>query len=162
MAMMDNVSRPLIAVLAATVALFGLYYVALRGSSKSATSSGTSSQSLGQYQSDIAAAHHAVAIAGASDAASGGGSVGATSAPTNGAATRAANTASRATGGASRGTSAIATKPAHRTAIVRRLNVVAQALANKKVLRCCSITRRRPTTGPSSKNLLRSPRTTTK
>jgi hypothetical protein len=77
----------LTAALIATVALFGLCFVALRGSPKSATSSGTSSHSLRQYQPDIAAARHAVTVSDASDAASGGGN-GAAATATKSASTR--------------------------------------------------------------------------
>ncbi len=52
---MDHVSRPLIALLVATVALFALWMIALRPSSSS------SSSNPGAYQSAIKAAHQAVA-----------------------------------------------------------------------------------------------------
>jgi hypothetical protein len=151
MRVMDNVSRPLIALLAATVALFALYFVALRGSPKSATSSGTSSQSLKGYQSDISAAQHAVSVSNANDAASGGGSDGAkTQAPhtglvanSSGSSTASKSAASSSTKGASTsassttnnsGAKATAVVTHSSSATLRRLNVVDRALATKKVL----------------------------
>lgn len=151
--MMDNVSRPLIALLAATVALFALYFVALRGSPKSASSSGTSSQSLKGYQSDISAAQHAVAVSGANDAASGGGNDGSTNqAPHTGLVVHSSGSSSAAKGAAgsstastsSASTSASSTSNSgakvtvtvtHTTSATQhRLNVVDGALARKKVL----------------------------
>lgn len=152
--MMDNVSRPLIALLAATVALFALYFVALRGSPKSASSSGTSSQSLKGYQSDISAAQHAVAVSGANDAASGGGNDGSTNqAPHTGLVVHSSGSSSAAKGAAgsstastsSASTSASSTSNnsgakvtvtvTHTTSATQhRLNVVDGALAKKKVL----------------------------
>ncbi len=55
---MDNVSRPLIALLVATVAFFALWIVALKPSSS------TSSSNPGAYQSAIKAAHGAVSASG--------------------------------------------------------------------------------------------------
>ncbi len=55
---MDNVSRPLIALLVATVAFFALWIVALKPSSS------TSSSNPGAYQSAIKAAHNAVSASG--------------------------------------------------------------------------------------------------
>jgi hypothetical protein len=149
MRLMDNVSRPLIALLVATVALFGLYFVALRGnSSKSPASDGTSSQSLKGYQSDISAAQHAVAVSGANDAASGGGSDGATTQPpatglvshssggasaTNSGSSNAASTSAGSTSNNS-GAKAATVTVAHTTATQHRVNVVNSALAQKKVL----------------------------
>jgi hypothetical protein len=154
--MMDNVSRPLIALLAATVALFALYFVALRGSPKSASSSGTSSQSLKGYQSDISSAQHAVAVSGANDAASGGANDGSTNqAPHTGlvvhssgsssAAKGAAVSSTASSGASSASTSASSTSNSsgakvtvtvtHSTSATQhRLKVVDGALASKKVL----------------------------
>ena len=65
-------SRSLIALLVGTVAFFALWLFALKGGSSSTTKGGSSSsQGLGQYQSDINAAHKAVGISNASNAASG-------------------------------------------------------------------------------------------
>lgn len=61
---MDNVSRPLIALLVGSVAFFALWLIALKPSS----SSSGGSQGLGQYQSAINKAHQVVA---ASNSASG-------------------------------------------------------------------------------------------
>jgi hypothetical protein len=148
---MDNVSRPLIAVLAATVALFALYFVALRGSPKSATSAGTSSQSLKGYQSDISAAQHAVAVSGANDAASGGGNDGAKTQPphtglvarTSGAAAAAKSTGSSSANSAATSAGATNGNPGAKATVTvahasspaqHRMNVVAAALSSKKVL----------------------------
>jgi hypothetical protein len=60
-------SRSLIALLVGTVAFFALWVFALKGSS----SSSSSSQGVGQYQSAINKAHQAVQISNASNAASG-------------------------------------------------------------------------------------------
>jgi hypothetical protein len=57
---MEHVSRPLIALLVATVAFFALWIVALKPSSKS------SSSNPGAYQSAIKAAHQAVAASNSS------------------------------------------------------------------------------------------------
>jgi hypothetical protein len=63
---MASLPRPLIALLVATLAGFAMWYVELKPSSKS--SSGGSSQGLGQYQGAINQAHKAVAISGAANA----------------------------------------------------------------------------------------------
>jgi hypothetical protein len=62
---MASLPRPLIALLVATLAAFGLWYVELKPSS---SSSGASSQGLGAYQSAINQAHQAVKISGAANA----------------------------------------------------------------------------------------------
>lgn len=61
---MASLPRPLIALLVATLAAFGLWYVELKPSS----SSGGSSQGVGAYQSAINKAHQAVKISGAANA----------------------------------------------------------------------------------------------
>jgi hypothetical protein len=66
---MDNVSRPLIALLVGSVAFLALWLVALKPSSSSTTGN---SGGLGQYQSAINKAHHAAATANAASAAEGG------------------------------------------------------------------------------------------
>jgi hypothetical protein len=68
---MTHVSRPLIGLLAATVLVFALWVVALKPSGSSNGANGSSNQGLGQYQSDINAAHKAVATAGAAGARAG-------------------------------------------------------------------------------------------
>jgi hypothetical protein len=67
MSLMDNVSRPLIALLVGTVAFFALWMVALKPSS---SKSGAAQSSA--YQSAIAKAHQAVATSAASSVAHGG------------------------------------------------------------------------------------------
>jgi len=62
---MASLPRPLIALLVATLAAFGLWYVELKPSS---SSSGGSSQGAGAYQSAINQAHQAVKISGAANA----------------------------------------------------------------------------------------------
>ena len=69
---MTHVSRPLIGLLAATVLVFVLWVVALKPGGSSSGANGSPSQGLGQYQSDINAAHHAVATSNASNARAGG------------------------------------------------------------------------------------------
>jgi hypothetical protein len=67
---MDHVSRPLLAVLVATVAFFALWVVALKPSSSSTTGR---SSGLGTYQSAINQARRAVATSNAASTAEGGG-----------------------------------------------------------------------------------------
>ncbi len=62
---MASLPRPLIALLVATLAGFGLWYVELKPSS---SASGGGSQGLGAYQSAINKAHQAVKISGAANA----------------------------------------------------------------------------------------------
>ena len=62
---MASLPRPLIALLVATLAAFGLWYVELRPSS---SASGGGSQGVGAYQSAINKAHQAVKISGAANA----------------------------------------------------------------------------------------------
>jgi hypothetical protein len=117
---MDNVSRPLIAVLVATVAFFALWVVALKPSSSTTTGR---SGGLGAYQTAIDRAHHAVATANAATAREGG-TVATTPAP--GAATR-QNVAS--------GTRAAPNaKSVHLHPHANAPELVAQALAGGKVL----------------------------
>jgi hypothetical protein len=66
---MDNVSRPLIALLVGSVAFLALWLVALKPSSSSTTGN---SGGLGQYQSAINKAHQAAATSNAASAAQGG------------------------------------------------------------------------------------------
>lgn len=62
---MASLPRPMIALLVATLAGFGLWYVELKPSSPA---SGGGSQGLGAYQSAINKAHQAVKISGAANA----------------------------------------------------------------------------------------------
>jgi hypothetical protein len=80
---MDNVSRPLIALLVGSVAFLALWLVALKPSSSSTTGN---SGGLGQYQSAINKAHQAAATSNAASAAEGG--TVATTATSTGAAAR--------------------------------------------------------------------------
>jgi hypothetical protein len=66
---MTHVSRPLIALLAATVVFFALWMVALKPSSSS--TGGANNPTSGVYQSAIAKAHRAVKIASGASAANG-------------------------------------------------------------------------------------------
>src|SRR5438477_3006092 len=66
---MDNVSRPLIALLVGSVAVLALWLVALKPSSSSTTGN---QGGLGRYQSAIDKAHHAAATSNAASAAEGG------------------------------------------------------------------------------------------
>jgi hypothetical protein len=63
---MASLPRPLIGLLVATLAAFGLWYVELKPSSSA--SSGGSHGGVGQYQSAINQAHQAVKISGAANA----------------------------------------------------------------------------------------------
>jgi hypothetical protein len=63
-------SRSLIALLIGTVVFFALWMFALKGSSSS-TPGSSKGGALGQYQSDVNAARHAVSVSNASNAASG-------------------------------------------------------------------------------------------
>ncbi|HEY2159979.1 MAG TPA: hypothetical protein VGH24_01620 [Solirubrobacteraceae bacterium] len=68
---MTHVSRPLIGLLAATVLVFALWVVALKPHDSGTGSGGSSSGGLGQYQSDIKAAHQAVGTSNAANARAG-------------------------------------------------------------------------------------------
>ncbi len=140
----DNVSRPLIALLVSTVALFALYFVAFRGGSPS-TSDGTSKQSLGAFSSDIAAAHHAVTTSNHASAAQGsvpGSSSGSSSSSTSTKTTAASATAHKsATGSKAKSTTTSkTTSKATRSVTVSHstsqnsLKTVDRALTEKKVL----------------------------
>jgi hypothetical protein len=67
---MENVSRPLIALLVASVALLAVWMVALKPSSSGSGPSGSGGTTA--YQSAIAKAHQAVAVSAASSVAHGG------------------------------------------------------------------------------------------
>ena len=70
MALAMPASRSLIALLIGTVVFFALWMFALKGNSSS-TGGSSKGGALGQYQSDIKAARHAVSVSNASNAASG-------------------------------------------------------------------------------------------
>jgi hypothetical protein len=119
---MDNVSRPLIALLLGSVAVFALWFVALKPSSSSTSAKSTGTTS---YQSAINQAKQAVKTSNAASAAHGGviattPAAGATS-PAAGAT---ATTASPAT------TTTVTVAPATR----HRLDVVGSALKANKVV----------------------------
>ena len=115
---MDNVSRPLIALLVGSVAFLALWLVALKPSSSSTTGN---SGGLGRYQSAINKAHHAAATSNAASAAEGG--TVATTTTSTGAAAR-PQTASRAP----------ASHPAKVHASANTPVAVTRALKNGKVL----------------------------
>jgi len=135
---MASLPRPLIALLVATLAAFGLWYVELRPSS---SSSGGSSQGVGAYQSAINQAHQAVKTSSAANARLG--------APTSTGSAPASPTPVKTTGTAkSTTTAAVASKPvakvAHKAAASRpaartvsqakRLDQIKNAIAEHKVV----------------------------
>jgi hypothetical protein len=132
--MMPHVSRPLIGVLVATVALFALWIVALK---PGGGSGGSPTQGLSGYQADINKAHQAVQISGASNAAAAGTVA---SAPTStsaaatpaGAAHPATTTATHAAATSTRSAAAKAT--GHGAAARNRFGTVSRALREHKVL----------------------------
>jgi hypothetical protein len=129
MALMDNVSRPLIALLVATLALFALWFVALKPGS---SSSGARSPGPAALQSDVAAAHRAVGVANHAAAAQGGDVARPSSAP-------AGTPAARSAAANASATAAVTAEPratvVHSVAGPRhRLDVVARALKADKVV----------------------------
>jgi hypothetical protein len=146
LAVMDNVSRPLIALLVATVALFALWMIALKPSSS------TSSSNPGAYQSAIKAAHQAVTASGAgghpgttptapASAPGSTPSAPATSHPAAGRSTPSVSTPAASTAGTAT-TAAVPSKTGgvtvarkHDSAAARhRLNVVTAALERRRVV----------------------------
>jgi hypothetical protein len=147
---MDNVSRPLIALLVATVAFFALWIVALKPSSS------TSSSNPGAYRSAIKAAHQAVSASGGAhpgttptalaSAPGSAPSAAATSHSGSGASTPTASTPATTTpGAATPGTATTATVAGRATGVTvvrkhdspatrHRLNAVTAALENRRVL----------------------------
>jgi hypothetical protein len=135
-------SRSLIALLIGTVAFFALWLVALKPSGSGSGKNGSSSsQGLGQYQSAINAAHHAVATSNASNAASGNDGTGSSpsTAPTSTKAT------SPAKGKSAKPATSSATKAkpvphltakvgAHNKATLVRLSTVQRAMAKHKMV----------------------------
>jgi hypothetical protein len=131
---MAHVSRPLIALLVATVAFFALWVVALKPSGSSTHNGTGSGQGLGQYQSDINAAHQAVKTANGASARAGAGPTAAATAPGN---TQApVHSASVATTAKTTVTPARARPPSitHARAPVSRFAAVQRALRSHKVL----------------------------
>lgn len=143
--LMDNVSRPLIALLVGTVAFFALWLVALKPSS---SSKGGSAQGVGQYQSAINQARQAVGTSNRAGAVHGGTVVTAPPRTTTSAAPKATGTTGAAGAGAAGVTGATASQTAGVTgatataaaanpaaaAATRRLNLVSQALVDKEVI----------------------------
>jgi hypothetical protein len=119
---MTHVSRPLIALLVATVAFFALWVVALKPSGSGGQGHG-SGQPLGRYQADINAAHRAVQTANAASGRTGAD-------PTASAATAAA-TAKPATRAVAHTRAPAAT---HTRAAVSRFAAVRRALRSHKAL----------------------------
>jgi hypothetical protein len=138
--LMDNVSRPLIALLVGTVAFFALWMTMLKPSSSS-----SSGNKAAQYQSAVAKARQAVGTSAAASVAHGG-TVATTSAAkpahpvTSAATTRraAAPPAAAAHAAATARTTATARAPVKATpdasAAKQRQNVVTRALASHRVL----------------------------
>lgn len=139
---MPHVSRPLIAVLAATVLLFALWVVALKPSGHGAGSS--SSQGLGRYQGDINAAHQAVKTADAASGRAGGDPTASTATPAQPAPSPAHSSGASPPAATARASVAVVrpravSRPAVRAttaqhAVVTRFAAVQQALRSHKVL----------------------------
>ena len=133
MTLMTHASRPLIGLLAATVAVFALWIVALKPSSSN-SNGGAPTRGLSGYQADINKAHQAVQISATANARAGG-AVTASPAPTTAAASRSTKPHSIA------GTAthpAVKQRPATSTtttiAAVSRLKVVERAMREHKAL----------------------------
>lgn len=139
---MTHVSRPLIALLAATVLGFALWTVALKPHGSNPASGGSSNGSLGQYQSAINAAHGAVqtssaasARAGADPTSSTAASTPATQTPVHTAKHAAAVKHTPAVKHTARATHATPAKSLpHTVAAVNRFSAVQRALHRHKVL----------------------------
>ena len=145
MVVMDNLSRPLIALLVGSVAFFAVWMVALKPSGSGSSSSGGSSA----YQSAIAKAHAAVATSNAASAAHGGTVAGGAHTASTPAGQASTPSASGATAAGSAGTPALTrhgatkltTRPAPATprhlalaTPAQRLNALEGALRTNKVL----------------------------
>jgi hypothetical protein len=135
---MAHASKPLIGLLVATVVFFALWVVALKPSGQSGSSGAGASKGLGQFQSDINAAHQAVNTANAAsgraavDPTSPAAAAGATQAPVHPAAAAkpTANTAVKP-----KAVSRAAAKPATGAhAAATRLGAVQRALHSHRVL----------------------------
>jgi hypothetical protein len=143
-------SRSLIALLVGTVLFFALWLVALKpGGSSSGGSS--SSQGLGQYQTDINKAHQAVGISNASNAASGNDGTSSSAPATSSAPAASSAPKASASGGASASKSTPTSHPAtkssqpskihltakvgaHNPATLLRLSTVQKAMSQHKVV----------------------------
>jgi hypothetical protein len=127
---MPHVSRPLIGVLVATVALFALWIVALK---PGGSSGGSPTQGLSGYKADINKAKQAVAISAAANGTAGGGAASSSPASTTAAATPPATahaTVTTATHAAVTHKVAIT----HGAAAVKRFSTVQHALRAHKAL----------------------------
>jgi hypothetical protein len=132
MSMMEHVSRPLIGLLAATVAVFALWIVALKPGSSS--NGGTPTQGLSGYQADINKAHQAVQTSAASNAAAAGGVASSPAAATPAATPSARPRSTVRTAAHPTATHKPATATTTPTAAVRRLRVVQRAMHAHKAL----------------------------
>ena len=120
---MAQVSKPLIALLVATVAFFALWVLALKPHGSSGGSGGGAKAGLGRYQADINAAHQAVQTAHAASARAGADPAGSATTSTATAATNptaASRTPARPVTG--------------RKAAANRFTAVQRALSRHKVL----------------------------
>ncbi len=133
MAVMDNVSRPLIAVLLATVAVFALWLLALKPGGSS--SGGSGSKGSSSYQAAIAKARQTVAQSSTTAPAQGviPGSTGST-AQTSAASTSTAGAQSSATTTATVSGAQSASASHSPAATRQRMDVVSRALSRHKVV----------------------------
>jgi hypothetical protein len=139
---MTHVSKPLVGLLVATVAFFALWVVALKPSGQGGSSGPGASKGLGQFQSDINAAHQAVNTSNADNSRAGADPTSA--APTAGTAPAAAHAAKAPavtvkpvarTAAKAKAVSRSAAKPAGGAhAAATRLSAVQRALHAHKVL----------------------------
>ena len=128
---MASLPRPLIALLVATLAAFGLWYVELRPSS---SSSGGASQGAGSYQSAINQAHQAVKTSNAANARLGAPtSTGRAPASPTSKATTAKVTASTKTTTVAKSSATAAPKPAVKHAASRPAHKAVSTPAHKAV-----------------------------
>lgn len=128
---MASLPRPLIALLVATLAAFGLWYVELRPSS---SSSGGASQGAGTYQSAINQAHQAVKTSNAANARLGAPtSTGRAPASPTSKATTAKVTASTKTTTVAKSSATAAPKPAVKHAASRPAHKAVSTPAHKAV-----------------------------
>jgi hypothetical protein len=133
---MAHVSRPLIALLIATVAFFALWVIALKPSGSGGGSGAGTSQGLGRYQGDINAAHKAVQTANAASARAGADptTAGSTSGPAARATVHSASAPRVTKAPATTVRRASATPARHATPAASRLTSVERALHAHKVL----------------------------
>lgn len=133
-------SRSLIALLVGTVAFFALWVFALKGNS----SSSSSSQGVGQYQSAINQAHQAVNTSNASNAASGNDGTSASTSASASPSSTASSSSAKASGSSQPASKAHASKKPvvhltpkvakHSQAALSRLSTVQHALSSHKTV----------------------------